>query len=181
MRPAPRRSSSTSTTGPTTSPTTRSRASQKHTGHQGHLRQLLVQRRPVRQDAPRQRRLRPHRADRQLRGEDDRRRSPREARPLADPEPEEPRSTVPQRGIRPRQPLLDPVAMGHHRHRLRPEEGGPDGRRLGRAQTAVGPQSQASFLDEARDAFGMALFALGKDPNSTNEATSTRPRSTSSA
>jgi spermidine/putrescine-binding protein len=29
-------------------------------------------------------------------------------------------------------------------------------------------KGRASFLDEARDAFAMALFALGKDPNTTN-------------
>jgi spermidine/putrescine transport system substrate-binding protein len=31
-------------------------------------------------------------------------------------------------------------------------------------------QGKSSFLDEARDAFGMALFALGKDPSSTNSS-----------
>jgi putrescine transport system substrate-binding protein len=31
-------------------------------------------------------------------------------------------------------------------------------------------KGKSSYLDEARDAFGMALFALKKDPNSTNDA-----------
>jgi spermidine/putrescine transport system substrate-binding protein len=31
-------------------------------------------------------------------------------------------------------------------------------------------QGKSSYLDELRDAFGMALFALGKDPNTTNDA-----------
>jgi spermidine/putrescine-binding protein len=31
-------------------------------------------------------------------------------------------------------------------------------------------RGKSSYLDEARDAFAMALFALGKDPNSTNDA-----------
>ncbi|MEJ7583223.1 MAG: spermidine/putrescine ABC transporter substrate-binding protein [Acidimicrobiales bacterium] len=31
-------------------------------------------------------------------------------------------------------------------------------------------RNRSSFLDEARDAFGMALYALGKDPNSTDQA-----------
>src|SRR6266576_1134115 len=31
-------------------------------------------------------------------------------------------------------------------------------------------KGQSSFLDEARDAFAMALFALKKDPNTTNDA-----------
>ena len=30
-------------------------------------------------------------------------------------------------------------------------------------------KGRASFLNEARDAFAMALFALGKDPNTTND------------
>jgi spermidine/putrescine-binding protein len=31
-------------------------------------------------------------------------------------------------------------------------------------------KGKATYLDEARDAFGMALIALGKDPNTTNDA-----------
>jgi spermidine/putrescine transport system substrate-binding protein len=31
-------------------------------------------------------------------------------------------------------------------------------------------KNKSSYLDELRDAFGMALFALGKDPNTTNDA-----------
>ena len=42
------------------------------------------------------------------------------------------------RRVRPRQPVLDPVAVGHHRHRLRQDEGRRRRHRLGRAQAPGG-------------------------------------------
>ena len=62
-----------------------------------------------------QHRLRHHRADRRHPREDEARRPRGAARPLADPERQEPRPAVPQRGLRPRQRVLDPVAVGHDR------------------------------------------------------------------
>ena len=67
--------------------------------------------------------LRHHRADRRHAREDEAREPGPAARPLAHPERGQPRPALPHRRVRPGQPVLDPVAVGHDRHRLRQDEG----------------------------------------------------------
>ena len=80
------------------------------------------------------------------------------------PNVEEPRPALPHRRVRPGQPVLDPVAVGHDRHRLRQDEGRRRRSPTGTRSSCPAIKGKSSYLDEARDAFAMALFALKKDP-----------------
>ena len=60
----------------------------------------------------------------------------RAARPLDHPERRQSRPALSHRRVRPGQPVLDPVAVGHDRHRLRQDQGRRHRHRLGRVQAA---------------------------------------------
>ena len=161
-RPRPRRS--TSTTGPTTSPTTRSRTS-KRKRDQGHLRQLQLERRALREDAHGRHGLRHHRPDRRDAREDEAREPLAAARSLADPERR--RTSIP----RFRTAAYDPGNQYSIPWQWGTTGIGYDKTKVGGSVTdwdafqLPGVAGKSSFLDEARDAFAMALFALKKDPN----------------
>ena len=132
--------SSTSTTGPTTSPTTRSRASPRPPASRSPTTttpRTTTCSPSCGREAPAMTSSFPPTTTlvKMKHGK-----ARRGARPLADPEREEPRPALPHRGVRPREQVLDPVAVGHDGNRLRQDEGRRRGHRLGRVQPPVGPK-----------------------------------------
>ena len=97
-----------------------------------------------------------------------------------DPERQEPRPALPQRRVRPGQPVLDPVAVGHDRHRLRQDEGRRRGHRLGRVQPARGQGQELVPRRGARRVRDGAVRAGEGSQHARTTTISTPPRTTSS-
>ena len=128
----------------------------------------------------RQHGLRHHRPDRRDAREDEARQPGRAARSVVDPERRQPRSAFPQRRLRPRQPVLDPVAVGDDGNRLRQDEGRRHRHRLGCIPAARGEGEVVVPRRGARRVRDGAVRAEEGPQHPRRRPTSTTPRTTSS-